>query len=71
MSEKSPQIEAILKSLMPLRGVEGVCATCGSQEVQPQDFRDEISRKEFTISQMCQVCQDSVFNCEEDEDYDV
>ena len=34
------------------------CATCS----EPADgFRDEISLKEYTISGMCQSCQDSVF----------
>jgi uncharacterized CHY-type Zn-finger protein len=35
-----------------------VCVTCG----QPiGEFRNELSRKEYTISGMCQSCQDSVF----------
>ena len=34
------------------------CVTCS----EPADgFRDEISLKEYTISGMCQSCQDSVF----------
>jgi hypothetical protein len=38
----------------------GVCVTCG----QPVgEFKDALSRKEFTISGMCQVCQDSIFGC--------
>jgi len=37
------------------------CVTCGSEKIRPYDFRDDLSRKEFTISHMCQACQDSVF----------
>jgi hypothetical protein len=29
-------------------------------------FRDELSRKEYTISGMCQDCQDSMFGTDED-----
>jgi hypothetical protein len=34
------------------------CVTCGNDASL---FNDDISRKEFTISGMCQDCQDSVF----------
>tara|TARA_Y100001951_G_scaffold102624_1_gene109646 strand:+ start:80 stop:358 length:279 start_codon:yes stop_codon:yes gene_type:complete len=30
-------------------------------------FRDDISKKEYTISGLCQDCQDSVFGVEEDD----
>jgi len=36
----------------------GVCPTCGERV---GEFKDELSRKEYTISGMCQKCQDSVF----------
>ena len=38
----------------------GQCPTCG-KEIKKEDFRNEISKKEFEISGMCQKCQDSVF----------
>lgn len=38
---------------------QGFCVTCGELI---QEFRDEISHKEYHISGMCQKCQDSVFN---------
>jgi len=41
---------------------EGFCNTC-SQPVGK--FRDDLSMREFTISGMCQACQDSVFDCDE------
>lgn len=34
------------------------CVMCPNSAVQ---FRDELSRKEYTISGMCQACQDRVF----------
>ena len=37
------------------------CCICGSDKVQPNDFEDYLSRREFQISQMCQVCQNKVF----------
>jgi hypothetical protein len=40
------------------------CVTCGSEKINPEDFRDELSRREFNISHMCQECQDSVFGKE-------
>ena len=30
------------------------------------EFRDELSRKEYTISGLCQKCQDSIFGGDED-----
>lgn len=40
------------------------CVACGG----PADsFKDELSVKEFSLSGMCQFCQDSVFGTEEGE----
>lgn len=36
----------------------GVCPMCQSEIT---DFRDELSAKEFSISGMCQACQDQIF----------
>ena len=36
------------------------CPTCGSP-IREEDFRDELSKREYRISGMCQKCQDSVF----------
>lgn len=40
------------------------CVTCGKSA---DNFRDEISRREYGISGMCQECQDSVFNIPDEE----
>ncbi len=37
------------------------CATCGKDMLHLDNFRDDISRKEFKISGMCQECQDKTF----------
>jgi len=37
-----------------------LCPCCGC-DVNKEAFRDDISRREFEISGMCQQCQDSVF----------
>ena len=39
------------------------CVKCGESAV---DFRDELSRKEFGISGLCQGCQDGIFGGEEE-----
>ena len=38
----------------------GLCPFC-SNPVKVEDFRNEISRREFNISGMCQKCQDDFF----------
>ena len=35
-----------------------LCAVCAQPATE---FTDELSRKEYTISGMCQACQDGVF----------
>lgn len=48
----------------------GICPFCHSK-VDIKDFRDELSLKEYTISGLCQKCQDETFsNSDEDEDED-
>ena len=67
------EIEAIEQMLSALQSLldsmqnpdKGQCATCTSTKLSPEDFTDNLSRREFTISRMCQVCQDKVFGNEE------
>jgi hypothetical protein len=40
---------------------QGLCPFC-DQPVSEKDFRDEISRREYELSGMCQNCQDQTFN---------
>ena len=66
-TQKAPAIEALLTSLTGFSRVgavaEGSCVTCQGNATS---FRDEISRKEYSISGMCQSCQDSIFGVSED-----
>ena len=63
-SSKAPEVDAFLTSLFGVNRKESVenktCATCGV-DVELENFKDEISLKEFHISAMCQECQDGVF----------
>ena len=77
-SFKAPQIDALLSEII-FNGKdratvikEGKCLTCDeAHDLKATSFRDDISRKEYSISGMCQSCQDDVFgHCEpEDEDW--
>ena len=66
-SKKNPVIESLLTSLTGVSRVgavhEASCVTCGGEA---RMFRDDLSRKEYTISAMCQDCQDKVFGFEEE-----
>ena len=42
------------------RKANGKCPFCG-KEIKEDEFRNEISRKEFKITGLCQECQDSVY----------
>lgn len=44
---------------------KGICPLCGKKVIE-DEFRDEISKREFKISGMCQACQDRVFNSKEE-----
>jgi hypothetical protein len=66
MKNKTIGIMALLAAIMPERPLDGSCCpTCGSDRVQPDDFKDDLSRREFKISHMCQNCQDNVFESED------
>jgi len=64
-SQKSPGIERFLNNMT--NRSENIrsnkCATCGGDATE---FRDDLSRKEYTISGMCQACQNSVFDAPEE-----
>ena len=59
---KYPNVEAMLSKLTGVSRVgavaENSCVTCKGEA---KDFRDDLSLKEYTISGMCQECQDSIF----------
>lgn len=39
---------------------KNLCPFC-KKEVKIEDFKDELSKKEYSISGLCQSCQDSFF----------
>ena len=46
---------------------EGICVTCDEgRDIAATSFRDDLSRKEYAISGMCQSCQDDVFGISEE-----
>ena len=59
---KNPSIDKVLTQLMGKNRLdtvrENLCMTCDGYAIE---FKDKISEKEYTISGMCQDCQDSVF----------
>jgi len=42
------------------RAMLGICCFCETP-TSVEDFRDDLSRKEFEITGMCQKCQDETF----------
>lgn len=61
-SKKSPEIESFISDTFGIdrreKICDNVCAICGKPAVA---FRDELSAKEYSISGMCQLCQDGFF----------
>jgi len=66
-TDKSAEIEEFLNHLIKQMGygqtrrdaiMSNMCVTCGRPV---PGFRDELSLKEYSISGMCQACQDGVF----------
>ena len=64
-NEATPKHATIENLLTAISGVsrvgavaEGSCTICGEMA---KSFTDALSAKEYTISGMCQPCQDSIF----------
>ncbi len=61
-TKKAPEIESFINSTFGVnRRVSIKSDTCVSCNHEAKEFKDALSRKEFTISGLCQKCQDSVF----------
>ena len=67
-TRKAANLEDMLKGVFGIDRVQcikdNVCTTCGKSVVE---FRDQLSRKEYTISGMCQECQDNTYSNNGDE----
>ncbi len=63
---KTPSMERLLEEMgqeifgrsRSLAEAGAQCICCGKPATE---FRDELSRREYQISRLCQVCQDKVF----------
>ena len=70
-TNKSNPIDSMLSSIFGVDRVktitEAFCVSCDSEGNNAASFRDDISRKEYAISGMCQSCQDDVFGVSDDE----
>jgi len=67
-TQKSPEIETFLNQSLGLDRTAtiaaDVCVSCGGDATH---FRDPLSRREYSISGLCQKCQDGVFGREDDD----
>ena len=64
-SVKTPEYEKFMKQVFHIDRVDSikkdVCAWCGKPATE---FSSDLSRKEYTISGLCQSCQDECFGKE-------
>ncbi len=63
-TQKAPEIDQVIKDILGINRVESIKSdkcVFGDPPHDAKEFRNEISRKEYTISGMCQKCQDSIF----------
>lgn len=68
-TSKAPAIDLFISRLTgksrEIQIASNLCMTCDKEAIE---FKDDLSEKEYSISGMCQVCQDSMFaECETDE----
>ena len=73
-TNKSTPIESMLSSVFGVDRVktisEGYCVSCDTEDIKATSFTDDLSRKEYAISGLCQSCQDDVFGVSDDEPED-
>ena len=71
-TNKSNAINSMLSSVFGVDRVqtitEAFCVSCDSEGNNAASFRDDLSRKEYAISGMCQSCQDDIFGVGEPDD---
>lgn len=59
-----PDLNKPVFKLMPDKAKlirQGKCPSC-KRPIWPQAFTDDLSKKEYSISGLCQTCQNSIFN---------
>ena len=70
MIERDPKLQEFIDNVFPLEAKRikaGKCPFCG-EKINTDDFKDDLSRREFEISGMCQKCQDDFFTGGLDDD---
>jgi len=64
-SKKTKEINNFINAIFGVDRVasikQNVCTMCGKYET---GFRDDLSQKEYSISGMCQECQDKIYGTE-------
>jgi len=71
-SFKAPEMESALSEIFGVDRLktiaDGECIACDAEGIKATSFRDDLSKKEYAISAMCQSCQDDVFGMDEADD---
>jgi len=63
--ERDPGLQEFIDKMFPeeaQRIRERKCPFCGKPIPPGTEFKDELSKREFEISGMCQACQDDIFD---------
>jgi|TARA_Y100000310_G_C20227857_1_gene598808 hypothetical protein len=59
---KNPALDNAIEDIFGFNRVNSISNdTCVSCKKEAREFNDPVSRKEYTISGLCQTCQDNVF----------
>lgn len=67
MTQKDKLLTAVGFLEQVIRKENKMCSICG-EPIDMDDFEDELSRKEYRISGMCQKCQNDFFKEEPEND---
>ena len=60
---KHPSLDNAIKDIFGIDRIGSVSKdVCVSCKKKAQEFKDDLSRKEYTISGLCQTCQDQVIS---------
>lgn len=60
-TEKSKPIEDLMESIAGRKREEGHCVFENDGKEHSLEFRTDLDRREYSISGMCQTCQDATF----------
>lgn len=61
-----PDLSKPVFSLMPHMADRVMCGLCSFCAKELGEFTSDLSKKEYSVSGMCQVCQDEVFGALEE-----